>query len=203
MATFPDVRILGVDPGIRGAAAIFCPGSIVKVPPRGIIRLPLIEQEMTTKTKKGKRKIRRIIDVPAFLGWIQYHQPTHAFVEQVWAMPPKSEIDESGEEHKRDAGNASSFNFGRAYGEALTTIKCYGLTPVDVPPQSWQRTFELLGRDDDLDKGEASRLIAIQRHPYAEPFMMRKSDHNCAEALLIAEHGAIKLERLNVEDIEE
>lgn len=196
----PEIRVLGVDPGIHGAAAIFCPRSIVRVPPRGIIRLPTVSRELTTKTAKGNKRHQQTIDVEAFLGWVQYHQPTHAYVEQVWAMPPKFD-EETGEQ--RGAGNTSSFNFGRAYGEVLTVIKCFGVKPVDTVSQRWQREFGLHKLPKGTDKGEASRQIALQRHPYAEPFMPFKKDHNSAEALLIAEYGAIKLGREDVDDIDE
>lgn len=195
MARDPETRILGVDPGISGAAAIFCPHSIVKVPPRGIIRLPVVAEAMTTK-----KKVMHAIDAAAFLGWIQYHQPTHAFVEQVWAMPPKFD-EETGA--RRDAGNTSSFNFGRSYGSILATIECFGLKPVKVPPARWQKVFSLLKLPKGSDKGEASRQAAILRHPSAEPFMKYKKDHNSAEALLIAEYGSSVVARSGADEIED
>lgn len=192
MAGAPDFRVLGVDVGLSGAAAIFCPRSIVKVPPRGIIRLPTVIEEMTTKKKQ-----MHAIDCATFLGWIQYQQPTHAFVEQVWAMPPKFD-EETGEQ--RGAGNTSSFNFGRSYGSVLAVVECFGLKPVKVPPQRWQKIFGLTKLPKGSDKGEASRQLVLQRHPSAEPFLKFKKDHNSAEALLIAEYGAIITDRLEIAD---
>lgn len=200
MSSSPEVRVLGVDVGISGAAAVFCPRSLVPVAPRGIIRLPTEAREMSTKTKSGKKRIAHTINVESFLGWVQYHQPTHAFVEQVWAMPPKFD-EETGE--RRDAGNTSSFNFGRAYGEILTVIKCYGIKPVLITSQRWQKMFGLLNAPHGIDKGEAARQFVLKRHPSVAPFIKFQKDHNSAEALLIAEYGSIIVERESEFEIED
>jgi len=83
-------------------------------------------------------------------------------------------------------GVSSMFSFGKATGVALGTLVSCGLTIEEVAPQKWQNFFRtLLG----IPKGTPfdSRSIAAQLLPTkAPPFLLRKLDHNSADAMLMA-----------------
>ena len=92
-----------------------------------------------------------------------------AMIEKVGAMPKQ--------------GVASTFKFGRSYGEIIGVVAAHKLRMDFVPPGVWKRTFGL-SKDKD-----ASRLKAMELFPQLRDRLTRKKDHNRAEALLIAEYA--------------
>lgn len=101
---------------------------------------------------------------------IRVHRPTFAVIERVSAMPGQ--------------GVASSFNFGRSYGDVRGVIGAMSVPLHFVTPQKWKKHFGL-----SADK-EQCRLRAIRMFPsVADSFRLKKHDGR-AEAALIALYGA-------------
>lgn len=170
----PDVRVLGVDPGINGGAAIYCPGVTISVPVNGIITLPTAGEGT-----------ERTIDIIAFRNWLREYQPTAAFVEKVWAMPPIRD-EETGEQ--RASGATSMFNFGGAYRETRAVIQCCDIPLHLISPARWKKFHGIKGSGDVAK--ENGRQLVLQRYPWAQPFVKFKNCHNKSDALLIAMYGA-------------
>ncbi len=162
--------IIGIDPGISGAACAFYradhegPEFIADV-----IDLPAIDD--------GKR---REIDVPKFVAWVRKTCPAHAFVENVQPMP--SIPDKFG--NRRTMGAATTFRFGMVVGQIRATFACCGIPISLIHPQVWKRFYELKGADK-----EQSRQKALELHPEASHWLRRKKDDGRAEAILLARYG--------------
>ena len=154
------VRILGIDPGLNGAAAIYW------VQPQlwKVVDLPTV----------GDSAQRRI-NAPALREWIMGNGgasgPHHAFIESVHALPKEAA--------------SFSFRYGRAIGALEATVACWNIPMTLVVPQQWKRFYNLRGPDK-----EQSRALAIRRFPTASGWLERKKDHGRAEAMLIAYFGA-------------
>ena len=93
---------------------------------------------------------------------------TRVYVEEVHSMPGQ--------------GVASTFKFGKGYGEILGVLATLGLGYRAISPAVWKRAMGLVGKD----KGE-SRRRAQALFPAA--VLDRVKDHGRAEALLLAEYG--------------
>jgi hypothetical protein len=116
------------------------------------------------------------INVHELARLIRIHRPTMAIIERVNAMPGQ--------------GVASSFNFGRSYGDVRGVIGACDVPMHLVTPQKWKKHFGL-----SADK-EESRLRAIRLFPsVADSFKLKKHDGR-AEAALIALYGAEVLMRV-------
>jgi hypothetical protein len=116
------------------------------------------------------------INVHELARLIRIHRPTMAIIERVNAMPGQ--------------GVASSFNFGRSYGDVRGAIGACDVPMHFVTPQKWKKHFGL-----SADK-EESRLRAIRLFPsVADSFKLKKHDGR-AEAALIALYGAEVLMRV-------
>lgn len=163
--------IVGLDVGIHGAAASFCPADVDG--PEFIsdaIDLPLMPDGSKSQ-----------IDELALADWLRTVRATHAFVENVRAMPSVS----SEGSVRRSMGAAGAFRFGLAAGQIRTTLRMMGITPEFVEPSSWKRHFRLSGPDK-----EQSRQLALELWPLSAYLLRRKRDHNRAEAMLLAKYGA-------------
>lgn len=162
--------ILGIDPGINGAAAAFFraddegPEFVADV-----IDVPAMADGM-----------RREVNVPIFAAWIRKMCPVRAFVENVQPMP--SIPDKTGK--RRSMGAATTFRFGMVAGQLRATIAACGIPISLIHPQSWKRYYDLKGPDK-----EQSRQLALQLHPEAEHWLRRKKDDGRAEAILLARYG--------------
>lgn len=156
------LRVIGCDPGRTGALAFLCGGAVLDV-----IDVPLIPDNSQVQVD-GKR----------LCAWIEKHLPIHlAVIENVQPMRGKGN-DSQG----MPAGNA--FRFGFIAGELRMAFKCYGIDIELVTPGQWKRYFELIKQEK-----EASRQKAVQLRQEATPWLMRKGDHNRAEAVLIGLFG--------------
>lgn len=156
------MRILGIDPGLVGGAAIIITGDDLDGPPRiwDAIDIP-------TKGVDAKRRV----DVLALSRWIVAGRPDLAFIERAGTMPGQ--------------GIASGFVYGRAVG-ALEAAVILANVPLDiVEPRIWKAHFGLIGADKD-----ASRQMILTGIPDAVKWLDRKKDHGRAEAILIAMYGA-------------
>lgn len=98
---------------------------------------------------------------------------THLVMENVHAMPGQ--------------GVCSMFSFGRAAGVAdgAFAVARPNLSVEYVSPQKWQNFFRNLlsiTKDQEFD----SRQISSKIVPCSLPYLLRKKDHNTADAILIA-----------------
>jgi crossover junction endodeoxyribonuclease RuvC len=155
-----EMRIIGIDPGISGAIAMYDGTNIV------------VEDVPTIALKKTKGKgEKNVINITALADLFNFlfAGADHAYVERVGAMPGQ--------------GVTSMFNFGDAFG----TLKM-GVAMVQVPftlisPTEWKAK---MGLNND---GEKSRMRALHLFPRASQLFQRKMDHNRAEAALLAWYG--------------
>lgn len=120
--------------------------------------------------RRDFKETRQIAEAIAeFATW----SPTHAAIELVHAMPGQ--------------GVCSMFSFGRAAGVAdgAFAVALPSLPVESVSPQKWQGFFRSqlgLDRSQEFD----SRVIAGKICPWSLPYLVRKKDHNTADAVLIA-----------------
>lgn len=150
------MRILGVDPGVRGGLAL------VEISDGGAPRL-LDAIDIPVCGVAAKERV----DVLALRTWIETHQPQHALVERAQAMPKQ--------------GASSGFKYGRAVGAIEAAIACCAIPMTIVEPSMWKKFHRLHGGDK-----EGGRQRALQLFPGAHALLARKRDHGRAEAALIA-----------------
>lgn len=168
------VKVLGIDPGLNGAAAVYDTAAPDAV---SAFDLPTVGEDT-----------KRVIDVGALARWVEAQMPFgerqdqpprsgdnrvrhHAFVEYVTAM--------------QDWGVGSAFRFGMSFGSLRATVALCGIPYTLVVPVKWKKFYGLKGGDK-----EGSRLRAIQLFPQAGDLFERVKDHQRAEAALIAAYGA-------------
>lgn len=153
--------ILGIDPGLYGALALYDPAT-------GALQ---ISDVPTANIGKGKaRKIivdeyalaRAVDDVAATIGAV--------WLERVHSMPGE--------------GAVGAFSFGRTYGLIRGICAANFLTIHDVTPQSWKGALKVMGNKDH-SRVRASALLPRSAHLWP----LKKHDGR-AEAALIALYGA-------------
>jgi Holliday junction resolvasome RuvABC endonuclease subunit len=154
------MRVLGVDPGIRGGLAIVVCNDGAAPELVDAIDIPV--------TGVGAKER---VDVLAVRAWIETHRPVHALIERAQAMPKQ--------------GASSGFKYGRAVGAIEAAITLCSIPVEIVEPSAWKRFWKLPGKDK-----ESSRQKALQLFPTAHAVLARKKDHGRAEAALIALYGA-------------
>jgi Holliday junction resolvasome RuvABC endonuclease subunit len=150
------MKILGIDPGVRGGLAIvaFNDGAA-----------PQLVDAIDVPAVGVKAKER--VDVIALQQWLLQHGPAQAAVERAQSMPKQ--------------GSSSGFKYGRATGAIETVVALCGI-PIEIAEASgWKRHFHLHGGDK-----EGARQHAMQLFPAAHHLLARRKDHNRAEAMLIA-----------------
>jgi crossover junction endodeoxyribonuclease RuvC len=110
------------------------------------------------------------ICAPLLSAIIKKYAPSYAVIEFVASMPGQ--------------GVASTFKFGKSYGQALGVLGANAVPLHYVTPKKWKSRFNLLKTDK-----EAARNKALQLFPAcAENFRLIKH-HNRADAALIAKYG--------------
>jgi len=156
------MRILGVDPGIRGGLAVVtCNDGAT--PPAIVDTIDIPVVGLGAKER---------VDVHTIRTWIQAHAPIdHAVIERAGVMPRQ--------------GISSGFKYGRAVGAIEAAVMLCGVPLTIVEPSVWKRFHNLYGAEK-----EASRQRALQLFPAAHALLARKLDHGRAEAALLAIFGA-------------
>jgi hypothetical protein len=158
--------IIGVDPGINGAAAAYM---------RGDNEGPaLIVDAIDLPTESDGTK--RQIAVIELSKWARRMRATKAAIERV---TPMASIDDM--ENRRGMGATSAFRFGGAVYAIRTTFRLSGIPVIPVTPVVWKRDCDLI-----RSSKEDSRQLALVLFPEAAHLMKRKKDHQRAEAMLIA-----------------
>ncbi len=94
-------------------------------------------------------------------------------------------------------GVVSSFSFGVGFGIHQGVVGAYGHQLAIISPQKWKREFFGKGKSTKDD----SRYKAIELFPYLEDKLIRKGDHNRAEAILISEYLKREFERGNADKL--
>ena len=153
------MKIVGVDPGIRGGLALveINDGAAPQL-------LEAIDIPVTGVSAKER------VDVLAIRAWVMAHQPQHAYIERAQALPKQ--------------GASSGFKYGRATGAIEAAIACCEIPITIVEPAVWKKFHHLRGGDK-----EGARQRALQLFPSAHALLARKRDHQRAEAALIALYG--------------
>ena len=166
--------IVGIDPGVSGAVAFFDPD---KSPASG---LRWIVEDMPVVGDPAE------LNAPALRDLLCRFSPEHAFLEQVNAMPV---IVNRATGARGGMGATSAFRFGGMYFGIKAIVACCDIPLTTVMPATWKKAQGLRGPDK-----EASRRRAIQLFPdQAATALARKKDQNRAEAMLIAQWGALRL----------
>ena len=150
------IRVLGVDPGIRGGLAVIEINDGMAPRLVDAIDIPVI----------GVGAKERV-DVLAIRTWILAHQPQHAAIERAQAMPKQ--------------GASSGFKYGRATGAIEAVLACCEIPMTIVEPSVWKKFHHLRGGDK-----EGARQRALMLFPAAHALLARRKDHGRAEAALIA-----------------
>ena len=153
------MKILGIDPGVRGGLAVIDVVDDTSPQLVDAIDIPL------TGVKAKER-----IDALAVAAWIHGHQPQHAYIERGQAMPRQ--------------GASSGFKYGRAVGSLEAVVVLCKIPMTIVEPSVWKRLHGLRGGHKEL-----SRQRALELFPSAHSLLARKRDHGRAEAALIALYG--------------
>lgn len=158
-------RILGIDPGLTGALAAFCPisGALV-VSDVPTLRLP---KGKTTKAYVDLMALARAIDC-----LIAGEPPPVVWLERVGSMPGQ--------------GIASAFDFGRTTGILMGACAAHFLRIEQVTPQVWKKALRVPASKDGA-RARASQIFPRYAHEWA-----RAKDDGRAEAALIAYYGAHK-----------
>lgn len=156
--------ILAIDPGSTGCLALLSErGGYLEH-----LHMPTIK--VGSKTRVNGAAIKGWLDDECRIkaGWI-----THAFIEQVQAMPGQ--------------GVSSMFTFGHAAGLVEGVITGAGIPLTLVTPQAWKKHAGLIGSDKD-----AARSRAVQLFPGVRDLDKKAKGQALADAMLIGLYGIAK-----------
>ena len=153
--------ILGVDPGLTGAMALYSPSTRTSA---SMCDMPLRKHPSFETNRKME------IDIPALSYWLDEHAPQidFAVIEEVNAMPGQ--------------GVTSMFRFGEALGIIKGVITSFMIPVHHVRPSVWKQVMHL-GKDKEESINKANALFG---HLFT-----KKKDHGKAEALLLAVYGSL------------
>lgn len=131
------MRILGVDPGLRGALALIDDELGLTV----VQDMPVVKLRGSTVMAEGVlRELIRDLD------------PTHAYVERVHSMPKQ--------------GVVSAFTFGMGYGLIRGVLTGLGVATTLVTPNEWKRALRV-GADKREARVIAGRLFPMNARDFA------------------------------------
>jgi hypothetical protein len=168
------MRILGIDPGINGACALYCSDATVPTVPNGIFDIPTVGD--------GKQ---REIDYQALRNLIWETKPDVAVIEIVNAFMP-SRKGEDGSDEKVQFGATSLFRFGGSYYAIHAVVACLDIPRHRVGSVAWKNHFGLRGKAKGGGIDDSARQVVLRRFPAVQPFMTKKGDQHRAEAFLTA-----------------
>lgn len=154
--------VIGIDPGLSGAVAIYSPHDA----PR-LFDMPIVPR---LSGKGSQVDTARLSSIIVDHDWVWGHESPTVFMEQVGAMPGQ--------------GVTSMFAFGRSVGQVEGVLGALQMPVRYLSPRSWKKALGLIGKDKD-----AARTLAIQRFPMAADDLKRKKDCGRADALLMAYVG--------------
>jgi crossover junction endodeoxyribonuclease RuvC len=148
--------VIGIDPGISGAIAIFKDGKL-----ESVVDMPTVEiaSGKTIKRHISAATLRNILE-------LDMYQISHVVIEKVGAMPGQ--------------GVTSMFNFGRSAGIIEGVVAALRMPHTYVTPATWTK---VVGRAAGKD---ASRMRAMELFPTRADLFKRAKDDGRADAALIA-----------------
>jgi Holliday junction resolvasome RuvABC endonuclease subunit len=133
-----NLRVLGVDPGIRGGLALV---QLLDGNPR------LIDAADVPVVGVGAKER---VDALALQEWIHMHAPARAYVERGQAMPKQ--------------GASSGFKFGRAIGSIEAVVAVCAIPLEIVEPSMWKRALRLRGKDKEGARQYAIQVFPHAHH---------------------------------------
>lgn len=136
-------------------------------------RWTLEVHDMPTFWEEVKGKKRRRVDVSALSTILNEQNLRLISTEKVHAMP---QMDVK-----------SIFSFGRFYGQIEALAAAIDVERMETDPAVWKRTMQV-DSDKDYSRKRCGLLV-----PAATPILTRKTDHDRAEAILLAFYGLLKL----------
>ena len=148
------MKIIGIDPGLSGAIAIFENKKVTNI----------YEMPVMSEGKKNKRQINSAQLVKILRDNIQANDEVSVVVEQVNAMPGQ--------------GVTSMFNFGQSFGAIKGVCAALNLPIFFVRPSKWKKHFELINSSKD-----SSRTKVIEMYPSISEEISRKKDDNKADPI--------------------
>jgi hypothetical protein len=162
------MRVLGIDPGVSGAAALIVNGAV-----ESVHDLPTIEERTSTG------KLKRRIDPGKLYALLAWLKPDRVIIEAVHASP--------------GMGVSSAFSFGHTAGTigAVVVLACPNAAVRSVVPSMWKRQLGVPA-DKELTKAKASEVFGTSQH------WPRKRDHGRAEAALLAHWSELQTTLVNV-----
>lgn len=157
------MRVLGIDPGLDGAAAVF--------DDRRLGYVEVFDLETVGEDTK------RILNVTTLSRWVEARMPYdervehehHAYLEYVNSNPAW--------------GTGSVFRFGMSFGQLRATVELCGIPQTLVVARKWRPTYNI-GNDK-----KAGLKKAIALFPNAADKFARVKDEHRADAALIAYYG--------------
>jgi crossover junction endodeoxyribonuclease RuvC len=157
--------ILGVDPGLGGAWAVYC-----------VARAELVEVQDMPKTKDGDE-----IDTASLAVSLDFYASSLRFavVEKV-----SGALYTNAQGELRGQGSAASFAFGKYTGVVYGILAAFMVPVFPIPPSVWKLKL-------GVTRDKASSLaLAKERFPKSREIFQRKKDDGRAEAALLAFYGA-------------
>ena len=151
--------VIGIDPGINGAIAIFEDGKLDTIHDMPTLK---IASGKTMKSHISAIGLVRILETSTLVTDNQ----THIVIEKVGAMPGQ--------------GVTSMFNFGRSAGIIEGVVAALQRPYTYVTPNVWTKA---VGRAAGKD---ASRMRAMELFPKRADLFKRAKDDGRADAALIA-----------------
>lgn len=175
------MRLISVDPGIAGAAALITKrGGIFHAE---VIDIPIVQ--IGNNNAVDGREWQRIIKRLA---------PDVGYMELTWAIPQRARRGVN----MKGQGVVAAGRTQRSHGVIEGILQCE-LEPGDlhyVIPTSWKRRLQLIGGEENK---HMSTALALRFFPALAPRLKRKMDHNRAEAVLIGVYGCERQGMLKIE----
>jgi crossover junction endodeoxyribonuclease RuvC len=148
------VKIIGIDPGLTGAVAVF-----------DLNNKALAVHDMPTVELKSGSSKKRSLSEPMLASILKNVDAEHAFIEHVSARPGQ--------------GVTSMFNFGVTYGVIRGVLAALDIPFTAVAPVKWQRDLALK-QGKDANRAKAAELFPA----FANNFTRVKDDGRADAALL-------------------
>jgi crossover junction endodeoxyribonuclease RuvC len=138
--------ILGMDPGLDGALAVYWPDGLVEV-----LDIPTV----------GK-KTKRCVDPYPIADWIAARDPILAVIEKVSAM--------------KGWGVGGVFRFGDSAGVLRGVVASARIPIERPTPQVWKRHFDLIGQDKEASRQKAINLCPKSAHLFSRVMDHQRAD---------------------------
>jgi hypothetical protein len=176
------MKVLGVDPGRKGAAALFTGG-------RGVLRrsIQIVDLPYDDEGKLVYRAYRDLI-----IQW----KPDVAYIENVWPRSKRAPNAKDG------MGFITSNKFMKGVGALEGITSCFVDDAFMVVPTVWKKMFGLIKHEgEDRNVKKEARKLCGDLFFETIPMVRRVEDDGRAEAVLIAVYGAVRQGLIKLEPI--